>query len=408
MGATTFEYYKDKEKTEKNRRGKGSSPSATSATSTRTATCSSRDRKTDMIISGGVNIYPAEIESVLLTHPKVADAAVFGIPHEDWGEEVKAVVEPVEGIEAASAGRRAILDFCRDKLAKYKRPKSIDFTTEMPRDPNGKLYKRKPRPSWGEGRPAISEDPARTLRHPPWSPRARAADPARPASSCGPPLSARGARDRTGPWDPRRRCTRSVRLAPVHGPSTTSSLVKIHPRSASRVGNSADSFYFGPEVPGAVPRPRGGFKDRDRRDRTPGGASACTATTGAAVVREVTAADADISWTVSVANTQAAWYRFGVPLDLPIAATLSGRNGFRRVPSARGSWSRPVRARSRGRGARSPSAAARSSVSRSTSASSWSTAAAAGGGAPIGGGGVTRRDAAAHVLRQRRLGRRHV
>jgi long-chain acyl-CoA synthetase len=111
-----------------------------------------RDRKADMIISGGANIYPAEIESVLLTHPKIGDAAVFGIPHEDWGEEVKAVVEPAPGVEASPQLASEILAFCSDKLAKFKTPKSIDFTEEMPRDPNGKLYKRKLRDPYWEGR----------------------------------------------------------------------------------------------------------------------------------------------------------------------------------------------------------------------------------------------------------------
>ena len=110
-----------------------------------------RDRKIDMIISGGANIYPAEIENVLLSHPKVGDAAVFGIPHEDWGEEVKAVIEPAEGIEADDALAQEILDFCADKLAKFKTPKTIDFTNEMPRDPNGKLYKRKLRDPYWQG-----------------------------------------------------------------------------------------------------------------------------------------------------------------------------------------------------------------------------------------------------------------
>jgi long-chain acyl-CoA synthetase len=105
-----------------------------------------------MIISGGANIYPAEIESVLLTHPKVGDAAAFGIPHEDWGEEVKAVVEPAAGVEPSPALAEEILAFCRDRLAKYKTPKTIDFVTEMPRDPNGKLYKRKLRDPYWAGR----------------------------------------------------------------------------------------------------------------------------------------------------------------------------------------------------------------------------------------------------------------
>ena len=110
-----------------------------------------RDRKIDMIISGGANIYPAEIEGVLLSYPKVGDAAVFGIPHEDWGEEVKAVIEPAEGVEPNDELAEEILAFCAGRLARFKTPKSIDFTTEMPRDPNGKLYKRKLRDPYWEG-----------------------------------------------------------------------------------------------------------------------------------------------------------------------------------------------------------------------------------------------------------------
>jgi long-chain acyl-CoA synthetase len=104
-----------------------------------------------MIISGGVNIYPAEIENVILTHPKVADVAVFGIPHQDWGEEVKAVVQSVDDVEIGDALTQDILAFCGDKLAKYKTPRSIDYIEEMPRDPNGKLYKRKLRDPYWEG-----------------------------------------------------------------------------------------------------------------------------------------------------------------------------------------------------------------------------------------------------------------
>ncbi|MEU5977067.1 acyl-CoA synthetase [Streptomyces sp. NPDC047315] len=114
-----------------------------------------RDRKIDMIISGGVNIYPAEIEAALLAHPAVADAAVFGIPHPDWGEEVKAVVEPADGHRAGEGLARALLAHCEQRLAGYKRPKSVDFVPAMPRDPNGKLYKRRLRePYWaGHERP---------------------------------------------------------------------------------------------------------------------------------------------------------------------------------------------------------------------------------------------------------------
>ncbi|WP_240134591.1 acyl-CoA synthetase [Streptomyces sp. MUM 178J] len=108
-----------------------------------------RDRKIDMIISGGVNIYPAEIESALLSHPAVADAAAFGIPHADWGEEVKAVVEVADGHTADAALSADILDHCAGRLARYKRPRSLDFIPAMPRDPNGKLYKRRLRdPYW--------------------------------------------------------------------------------------------------------------------------------------------------------------------------------------------------------------------------------------------------------------------
>lgn len=113
-----------------------------------------RDRKSHMIISGGVNIYPAEIESVLHSHPKVADVAVFGIPHPDWGEEVKAVIEPEDGIEPGDELADELLAYCGEKLARFKIPKSIDFTDEMPRDPNGKLYKRKLRDPYWEGHEA--------------------------------------------------------------------------------------------------------------------------------------------------------------------------------------------------------------------------------------------------------------
>ncbi|MFF0433983.1 acyl-CoA synthetase [Streptomyces sp. NPDC004327] len=111
-----------------------------------------RDRKIDMIISGGVNIYPAEIESALLAHPAVADAAAFGIPHADWGEEVKAVVEAAPGHAAGPELAAAILAHCEARLASYKRPKSVDFIAHMPRDPNGKLYKRRLREPYWEGR----------------------------------------------------------------------------------------------------------------------------------------------------------------------------------------------------------------------------------------------------------------
>lgn len=110
------------------------------------------DRKADMIISGGVNVYPAEIEAQLICHPLVADCAVFGIPDEDWGEQVKAVVEPRDGVVVDDELTAALLAHCAERLAKYKCPRTVDFVAELPRDPNGKLYKRKLRDPYWEGR----------------------------------------------------------------------------------------------------------------------------------------------------------------------------------------------------------------------------------------------------------------
>jgi len=100
------------------------------------------DRSTFMIISGGVNIYPQETEDLLITHPKVADAAVFGVPNEDLGEEVKAVVQPLEGVVGGEELATELMAFCMDNLSRQKCPRSIDFDAELPRLPTGKLYKR--------------------------------------------------------------------------------------------------------------------------------------------------------------------------------------------------------------------------------------------------------------------------
>ncbi|MGA1351553.1 MAG: AMP-binding enzyme, partial [Ilumatobacteraceae bacterium] len=103
------------------------------------------DRKAFMIISGGVNIYPQESENVLINHPKVVDIAVFGVPNEEFGEEVKAVVQPVTmpatPEEAAALGKELIA-YCRQHLADVKCPRSVDFRADLPRHPTGKLYKR--------------------------------------------------------------------------------------------------------------------------------------------------------------------------------------------------------------------------------------------------------------------------
>ncbi len=100
------------------------------------------DRATFMIISGGVNIYPQECENLLITHPKIADAAVFGVPNADLGEEVKAVVQPMPGVEPCEALAEELIAFCGQSLSRQKVPRSIDFEEQLPRLPTGKLYKR--------------------------------------------------------------------------------------------------------------------------------------------------------------------------------------------------------------------------------------------------------------------------
>jgi len=100
------------------------------------------DRKAFMIISGGVNIYPQETENCLITHPKVTDCAVIGVPNEDFGEEVKAVVQPADPAAAGPELERELIAYCREQIADVKCPRSIDFMEELPRHPTGKLYKR--------------------------------------------------------------------------------------------------------------------------------------------------------------------------------------------------------------------------------------------------------------------------
>ena len=108
-----------------------------------------QDRVKDMIISGAENIYPREIEDVLLQHTAIGDAAAIGVPDENWGEAVKAVVVLRNG---ESAEEREIIEFCRERLASYKCPQSVDFTQALPRNPTGKVLKRELRePYWRVG-----------------------------------------------------------------------------------------------------------------------------------------------------------------------------------------------------------------------------------------------------------------
>jgi len=111
------------------------------------------DRRSNMIISGGVNIYPAEIEAVLQEHPAVADVCVFGIPDDEWGESVKAAIELCDGAASCDSLALEILDFARTRLAGYKVPRSIDFTRELPRQPSGKILTRVLREPYWQGRP---------------------------------------------------------------------------------------------------------------------------------------------------------------------------------------------------------------------------------------------------------------
>jgi long-chain acyl-CoA synthetase len=100
------------------------------------------DRSANLIISGGVNIYPAETDAILLTHPAVLDVGVIGVPNAEWGEEVKAVVQLREGFTASEALARELIEYCRARLAHFKCPRSVDFVAKLPRYDSGKLYKQ--------------------------------------------------------------------------------------------------------------------------------------------------------------------------------------------------------------------------------------------------------------------------
>jgi long-chain acyl-CoA synthetase len=151
MGSATFEYHRDAAKTKAARVGSLFTVGDIGYLDDEgyLFLC---DRRSDMIISGGVNIYPAEIEGELLCHPDVADVAVFGIPHEEWGEEIKAVVQPGHGVEPGPALTASLMGFLSERVAKFKLPRSIDYVEELPRDPNGKLYKRRLRDPYWQGR----------------------------------------------------------------------------------------------------------------------------------------------------------------------------------------------------------------------------------------------------------------
>jgi long-chain acyl-CoA synthetase len=156
-GATNFEYFNDPGKTAESRNAEGDmSTVGDVGYLDDQGYLYLTDRKSYMIISGGVNIYPQETENLLITHPKVMDAAVIGVPDEDMGEAVKAVVQPGPGVQPGPDLERELIDFCREHLAHFKCPRTVDFTGELPRLPTGKLYKRLLRDRYWEER----RDPA--------------------------------------------------------------------------------------------------------------------------------------------------------------------------------------------------------------------------------------------------------
>ncbi|MBW1711359.1 MAG: AMP-binding protein [Deltaproteobacteria bacterium] len=139
---TPFTYHNDPEKTAASQSSKGWTTLGDIGYLDEEGYLYLTDRKDNMIISGGVNIYPQEAENVMIMHPKVKDVAVFGVPNEEFGEEVKAVVQPVDTAEAGPALEQELIAFCHQSLSKIKCPKSVEFEENMPRTPTGKLIKR--------------------------------------------------------------------------------------------------------------------------------------------------------------------------------------------------------------------------------------------------------------------------
>ncbi|ABE40835.1 AMP-dependent synthetase and ligase [Rhodopseudomonas palustris BisB5] len=140
--APAFSYHNDPDKTKRAYNAKGWSTLGDVGYLDAEGFLYLTDRKSYMIISGGVNIYPQETEDVLLTHPDVADVAVFGVPNEEMGEEVKAVVQTRDGVKPGKELEAKLIGFCREHLSAIKCPRSIDFEAELPRTPTGKLVKR--------------------------------------------------------------------------------------------------------------------------------------------------------------------------------------------------------------------------------------------------------------------------
>src|SRR3954454_467484 len=154
-GGRAFEYHNDAEKTRSVTNDKGWRTLGDIGYLDDDGFLYLTDRQAHMIISGGVNIYPQEAENVLAGHPAVADVAVIGVPDPEMGEAVKAVVQLADSSAASPQLAAELLAFCRAALATYKCPRDIDFVTELPRDDNGKLYKRLLRERYWEGHESL-------------------------------------------------------------------------------------------------------------------------------------------------------------------------------------------------------------------------------------------------------------
>jgi acyl-CoA synthetase (AMP-forming)/AMP-acid ligase II len=149
-GGREFEYHNDPEKTARMRNARGWRTLGDVGHVDEDGYLYLTDRASDMVVSGGVNIYPREAELVLAAHPRVADVAVFGVPDEEMGEALLAVVLPDDAGDPPDAD--GLIGWCRERLAPYKCPRSVVFTDVMPRDPSGKLFKRVLRDPYWEGR----------------------------------------------------------------------------------------------------------------------------------------------------------------------------------------------------------------------------------------------------------------
>jgi len=151
-GATAFEYFRDPEKTTASRSSDGLASTVGDVGHIGPdGYLYLTDRQSYMIISGGVNIYPQETENILSAHPAVLDVAVIGVPNEDLGEEVKAVVQLADPAAAGPDLAQELITYCRDRIAHFKCPRSVDFVPELPRSETGKLYKRILRDAYWKG-----------------------------------------------------------------------------------------------------------------------------------------------------------------------------------------------------------------------------------------------------------------